>query len=108
MANPPNNTIFQYVRNRRRQKVGVVVAVKRNDNRVGLGYSLCAVNRGDTFNPELALNIALGRAENFPYFEGDIPDSVENDWSEILHRSERYFKDAKIAGTKEDLTILDK
>lgn len=98
MANPPNNVIFQYVRNRRRQKVGIVVAVKRNDNKVGLGYSLCATNRGDKFNPELALNIALGRAENFPNFDGLIPESVEKDWSEIYHRSERYFKDAEIAG----------
>ena len=95
MANPPNNIIFQYVRNRRRQKVGIVVAVKRNDNRVGFGYSLCAVNRGDKFNPELALNIALGRAENFPNFQGMIPYSVHNDWAEILNRSERYFKDVK-------------
>ena len=93
MANPPNNTIFQYVRNRRRQKVGVVVAVKRNDNKVGFGYSLCDTNRGDKFNPELALNIALGRAENFPNFQGMIPYSVHNDWAEIVNRSERYFKD---------------
>ena len=96
MSNPPNNTIFQYVRNRRRQKVGVVVAVKRHDNTVGFGYSLCAVNLGDKFNPELALNIALGRAETFPNFADEIPSSVENDWSEILRRSERYFKDAEI------------
>lgn len=40
-------------------KVGVVVAVKRSDNTVGFGFSLCAVNLGDKFNPELALNIAL-------------------------------------------------
>ena len=96
MANPPNNTIFQYVRNRRRQKVGVVVAVKRHDNTIGFGYSLCAVNLGDKFNPELALNIALGRAEAFPHFADEIPSSVENDWSQILHRSERYFKDVEI------------
>jgi hypothetical protein len=100
MSNPPNTVIFQYVRNRRREKVGVVVATKRSDNKVGFGYSLCATNRGDKFNPELALNIALGRAENFPYFDGFVPDSVENDWSEIYHRAERYFKDAKIAGTE--------
>ena len=96
MANPPNNTIFQYVRNRRREKVGVVVALKRTDNKVGVGYSLCATNRGDKFNPELALNIALGRAEAFPHFADEIPQSVNNDWAIIHDRARRYFKDAEI------------
>lgn len=97
MINPPNNTIFQYVRNRRRQKVGVVVAVKRDDGLVGFGYSLCAKTKGDEFNRETALNIALGRAENFPHFEGEVPQSVENDWSEIYDRATRYFKGCEIA-----------
>jgi len=96
MTNPPNNTIFQYVRNRRREKVGIVVATKRSDNTVGIGYSLCAVNRGDTFNPVTALNIAIGRAENFPYFKGTIPDSVSDDWSIIYDRATRYFKGCQI------------
>ena len=97
MINPPNNTIFQYVRNRRREKVGVVVAVKRNDNTVGFGFSLCARNKGDEFNRQTALDIALGRAENFPHFKGEIPQSVENDWSEIYDRAVRYFKESEIA-----------
>ena len=96
MSNPPNNTIYQYVRNRRRQKVGVVVAIKRHDNTVGFGFSLCATNRGDKFNAQTALNIALGRAENFPHFEGEIPQSVENDWDVIYSRAVRYFKGCEI------------
>ena len=96
MANPPNNIIFQYVRNRRREKVGVVVALKRNYNKVGFGYSLCATNRGDKFNPELALNIALGRAEAFPHFADEIPCSVDADMQIIYNRATRYFKDAEI------------
>ena len=95
MSNPTNNIIFQYVRNRRRERVGVVVAAKRADNTVGYGFSLCATNRGDSFNPSTALNIALGRAESYPYFEGTIPQSVSNDWDEIVDRANRYFKDAK-------------
>jgi hypothetical protein len=98
MTNPPNNTIFQYVRNRRRQKVGVVVATKRADNTIGLGYSLCAINRGDSFNAVTALNIALGRAENFPYFKcEEIPHSVVNDWATIYDRAIRYFKGCEVA-----------
>jgi hypothetical protein len=96
MSNPPNNTIYQYVRNRRREKVGVVVATKRSDNTVGFGYSLCATNRGDAFNPTTALDIAIGRAENFPHFRGEIPQSVEKDWGIIYDRSVRYFKGCEI------------
>lgn len=97
MTNPPNNTIFQYVRNRRREKVGVVVATKRSDNTVGYGFSLCATRRGDTFNPVTALDIALGRAETYPFFQGMIPQSLSPDWDEIVDRANRYFKDAKRA-----------
>jgi hypothetical protein len=96
MTNPPNNTIYQYVRNRRRQKVGVVVATKRSDNTIGFGYSLCATNRGDAFDSTKALEIALGRAENFPYFIDDVPQSVVNDWSVIYDRAVRYFKGSRI------------
>ena len=96
MTNPPNNTIFQYVRNRRRQKVGVVVATKRSDNTVGFGFSLCATNRGDKFDATTALNIALGRADNFPYFKSEVPQSVMNDWAVIYDRAVRYFKGSQI------------
>jgi hypothetical protein len=96
MTNPPNNTIFQYVRNRRRQKVGVVVAVKRSDNTVGFGFSLCATNRGDMFNNLTALEIAVGRAENFPHFKAEVPQSVIADWGVIYDRACRYFKDCTI------------
>ena len=96
MNNPPNNTIYQYVRNRRREKVGVVVATKRSDNTIGLGYSLCATNRGDAFNSNTALQIALGRANTYPFFQGVIPQSVCSDWEEIFDRASRYFKDAQL------------
>lgn len=98
MSNPPNNTIYQYVRNRKRQKIGVVAAVKRSDGLVGFGYSLCAVKKGDEFNRVRALEIALGRAEAFPYFECEtIPQSIVKDWSEIYDRAVRYFKGDEIA-----------
>jgi hypothetical protein len=96
MTNPPNNTIFQYVRNRRREKVGVVVATRRSDNTVGLGFSLCATNRGDTFNPATALEIAVGRAENFPHFKATLPQSVKADWDIIYDRACRYFKGCEV------------
>jgi hypothetical protein len=97
MTNPPNNIIFQYVRNRRRQKVGIVLAMKRHDNKIGFGYSLCAKNLGDKFDPTKALDIAIGRAEVFPNFIDCVPQSVANDWATMFDRAERYFKDAEIA-----------
>lgn len=96
MTNPPNNLIFQYVRNRKRQKVGIVAAVRRDDNTVGLGFSLCATNRGDKFNPVTALEIAVGRAENFPHFKAEVPQSAMEDWRIIYDRAVRYFKDSTI------------
>jgi hypothetical protein len=96
MTNPPNNTIFQYVRNRRREKVGVVVATRRSDNTIGLGFSLCATNRGDKFNPATALEIAVGRAENFPHFKAVLPQSVKADWDMIYDRACRYFKGSEV------------
>ena len=96
MTNPPNTVIFQYVRNRRRQKVGVVAAIRRSDNTVGFGFSLCALNRGDEFNPVTALEIAVGRAENFPHFKADVPHSVMDDWRIIYDRACRYFKGSTI------------
>ena len=97
MANPPNNVIFQYVRNRRREKVGVVAAMLRSDGLIGFGYSLCAKTKGDNFDPVRALEIALGRAENFPHFKcKEIPQSVNNDWAIIHDRACRYFKGADV------------
>mgnify|MGYP003353176764 CR=1 FL=1 len=96
MTNPPNNVIFQYVRNRRRQKVGVVAAVKRSDNTVGLGFSLCAKNKGDVFNRNTALEIAIGRANNFPHFKAYVPQSVLEDWRIIYDRACRYFKNCEV------------
>ena len=96
MTNPPNNVIFQYVRNRRRQKVGVVAAVRREDDTVGFGYSLCAKNKGDEFNSTKAIEIAVGRALNFPFFKGEVPHSVLEDWQIIYDRAVRYFKDCTI------------
>jgi hypothetical protein len=97
MTNPPNNVIFQYVRNRRRQKVGVVAALRRPDNTIGFGYSLCATNRGDKFDPTMALEIAVGRADNFPHFKDEVPHSVINDWQIIYDRAMRYFKGCEVA-----------
>lgn len=89
-----HNTIYQFVRARKGQRVGVVLATKRGDGTVGIGYSLCATKRGDVFNESTAVQIAMGRAENYPYFKGQLPHSVQSTWQNIVDRACRYFKDA--------------
>lgn len=88
----PDNTIYQYVRNRRGERVGVVLAVKREDETVGFGHSLCAIKLGDTFNLETAFKIALGRAESYPHISDEVPRSAKDSWISVQDRAVRYFK----------------
>lgn len=92
--NTNNSVIYQFVHNRRRQKVGVVLAKKLGNNSVGLGWSLC--NPRDEFNKQHAINIALGRAENGGGVD-PIPRSVSKDFNVIIDRASRYFKGCLVA-----------
>lgn len=53
--------IVQYIRDGRNQRIGVVVAILDADGNVSIGTSVC--NKKDRFKKDLALEIALGRAE---------------------------------------------
>ena len=91
--NPTNTVIYQFVHNRRRQKVGVVLAKKLADGRVGFGWSLC--NPKDEFKKEHAISIASGRAENFGGID-NMPRSIYGDYNVIVDRAKRYFKNSEI------------
>lgn len=95
MTNPPNDIIFQYVRNRRREKVGIVAALRIPNNKVGIGWSLCATQKGDKFDAVKALDIAIGRAEKAGGID-TIPQSVSNDYEVMIDRANRYFKNAEV------------
>jgi hypothetical protein len=74
--------------------VGCIVASKKASGNVGIGWSRCAVNRGDTFKKEIALKIALGRAEMGAM---DIPpNSLLKQIEFMQERAARYFKDCKV------------
>lgn len=53
---------FTYVRNRKNQPVGVICCLEQLDGTVAVGYSLCAVKRGDTFNKDHGRTAAMARA----------------------------------------------
>lgn len=53
---------FTYVRDRKNAPVGVVCCLEQMDGTVAVGYSLCAVRRGDEFNKEHGRHAALARA----------------------------------------------
>lgn len=92
--NPNNSVIFQYVHNRRRQKVGVVLAKKLHNGSVSIGWSLC--NPKDAFKKSHALSIAEGRADNIS--DSPLPHSLLTDYQIILDRAHRYFKGDEIIG----------
>jgi hypothetical protein len=88
-----DTVIYTYIKNRR-GTVGVVLASKKANGKVGIGWSRCAVNRGDNFNKETALKIALGRAE-----KGSVdmpPHSMFKVIASMEDRAKRYFKDAEM------------
>lgn len=88
-----DTVIYSFVKNKR-GTVGVVLASKKADGKVGIGWSRCAVNRGDNFDKATALKIALGRAEKGAM---DIPpNSLLKQIDFMQERATRYFKDCKV------------
>lgn len=76
--------IFQYVRNRQNQRVGIVVACSKEQ----VGWSAC--KKGDRFNKERGMEIAIGRASVGS--EVKPPLYVSFTLEIMKERAERYFK----------------
>jgi hypothetical protein len=85
------NTIYKFIKNRRGDRIGVVLATKHENGGGGflLGWSLC--KKSDTFDKQLALNIAIGRA--LKYSSKRLPISLENEYDDMTHRAIQYFKE---------------
>ncbi len=91
------NYIYKFVKNNKKQPVGVVVA-KASDTSapaVFVGWSRCKVTGGDTFNKERGLKIALGRAEHGGG-EDKVPHSMTDEITAMGQRATKYFKDKKV------------
>lgn len=54
-----NNYIYTYIRDKKNQKRGIVLAAQ-NKGRVSIGYSICC--KEDKWDKDLGISIALGRA----------------------------------------------
>ena len=93
------STLVQYVRNGKNHRIGVVVAVGKNQ----IGWSLC--NKTDDFDKQRGLSIAIGRAHklNFGHSNGGVcignnghrhPQSVDAVVQTMAHRASCYYKEA--------------
>ena len=94
--------IYQYIKNKKGQLIGCVVAVNRNK----IGWSKCRTTYGiekvnginypvapDKFDKKKALEIAVGRAKLNPVTDfRTIPYSLISHVEDMFLRSERYFK----------------
>lgn len=81
--------IKKFVRDRNNHKKGIVIAILHNGE-IKMGYSLC--KKGDSFEMDLGMNIALGRAKSDHVFM--IPCSIAEDWSKMKLRAQKYFKES--------------
>ena len=86
-----HDPLIEYVRDRHNQKVGVVVACKfeGNDN-VVIGHSKANLSRGDKFNKDLGLHIAIDRA--ISNSTAPIPSSILDTVNKMKSRAIKYFK----------------
>lgn len=98
--------LVKYVRNKKGQRVGVVVAIDKNR----IGWSKCNFSKGDRFDRERGKFIAQKRAEKYVYdptyrtkkagelYWQDFLDyhhitqCVRPDFLEMVDRASHYFK----------------
>lgn len=87
----------QYIRNKKGQLVGVMVAVS-NESQFAIGYSIAAVSKGDKFDRELGEGIANARAIRTLHdgiiYDG-IPKFAEKQIVQFASKSDVYFDHQK-------------
>jgi hypothetical protein len=86
-----DNSLFQFVRDRKGHPRGVVVATLI-DNQVRYGWSYTNTKAGDRFNKQLGIHIALGRIDNGWGANVNIPHSVVKVLNRMANRVEGYYK----------------
>lgn len=86
------NTLHCYVRDRKNNPIGVVVAIKIGD-KYHCGWSLTKIKSGDKFDKETGMSMALGRAVagNLPK-NATIPHAIVKPFKKMFVRANKYFK----------------
>lgn len=95
--------IWEYVRDRKNRKVGVVIAYRTGEGNIMLGWSLC--DKKDRFDRIIGLNKAIIRAKYLDLFQkvgnriwshnmtDNVPHSVTDTFISVSERAKRYYKD---------------
>jgi len=86
-----DNSLFQFVRDRKGQPRGVVVATVVN-NEIRYGWSYTNTKAGDRFNKQRGIHIALGRIDNGWGHNVVIPYNVTKVLNRMANRAEAYYK----------------
>jgi hypothetical protein len=88
--NVPAQTLIHYLRDKKGNPRGVLVAVKLPDGEVSVHYSYCRKN--DRFTKDMALQIAIGRAMTNTNNFGSVPQQVLRELQKFNDRIMRYYK----------------
>lgn len=91
-----DNSLVQFVRDRKGQPRGMVVATVI-DNTIRFGWSYTNTKAGDRFNKTRAFQIAHGRAETGQGNKVVTPHSVYKVMNQLAVRAERYYKNVPMA-----------
>jgi hypothetical protein len=91
-----NKVLIHYIRNRKDQRCGVILAAKpEGSDHPLMGWSLCNMKR-DNFNKYIGIMKALDRLQHGNPMIDDgtffIPTTIENELERFSERVERYFK----------------
>lgn len=92
------NEIIQYIRNKHRDKIGILLANVENGSVIRIGYSL-KCKRDKNFNREFGIKIARARALNDRPFK--VPRSIHPQFKHFEERAGRYFREHTLVRNSE-------
>ena len=85
-----NQTIISYIRDRKGQLRGAMVASKTGEEEFNVGWSLCN-RQEDTFNKKFGVELAYRRAHS-GFDRRKIPQSIWQNYVDMTWRGAKYFK----------------
>jgi hypothetical protein len=89
------NELIEFIKGENGQHIGAVIALKVDETKVGVGWSLCKV-KADRFDKKKALLIARGRAKLIRGKRNRLPIAIKDGYKRMVSRSEKYFKGSTI------------